>query len=184
MSNEENQNEVLQQTSTDVGAALNAILESIAFEELQLASMITAEANKVLATDANILHLLTINANVEQLLRTIVKKNIVLETKLQDNLDAATALNHSFGVNLAALLPGLVSVLNSIAAEETALGKLIGAEANKINKAITVPGVSTNNLVDINNSVNRTLRTIIKKEIVLETKMQDVLDFIVGHLNT
>ncbi|HZG59924.1 MAG TPA: hypothetical protein VEY68_05565 [Anoxybacillus sp.] len=194
MANMENNNEVgVQQvtpspfpTPSNVGAALNDLLLSIANEENALANLIDAEANKILrartALTPNAADLANLNdvvESAERLLRTIVKKNIVLETKTEEVLDSAAALagRPDLGVVIGSLLTGLVAVLGSIANEEFRLGDLIDELAGVINRASQV-AVNTDQLIAANDVVNSTLRSIIKKEIVLETKMQDVLEFI------
>jgi hypothetical protein len=167
-------------TPGSVGEALRDLLLSIANEENAVADLIDAEANKIdRATTAltpsagDLGNLNNVVASAERLLRTIVKKNIVLETKTQDILDAAT----SQGISVGTLFDGLVAVLGSIANEEFRLGDLIDELAGVINRASQV-ATTTGQLIAANDVVERTLRTIIKKEIVLETKLQDVLDFI------
>ncbi|EST11935.1 hypothetical protein [Sporolactobacillus laevolacticus] len=158
---------------------LIAIVNSIANEENDLAKLIGAEATKVnvfVNGNPGFNDVIALNKNVEQTLRTIVKKNLVLETKLQDALEALPS-----GTPDPALLAALGGVLTSIANEENALGDLINAEANKVIFVATKFPTNLNALTGVNNSVEKTLRTIIKKEIVLETKLQDVLDFIKNH---
>jgi hypothetical protein len=173
-------------TPSNVGAALNDLLLSIANEENAVSDLIDAEANKILRARtaltpgaADLVNLNNVVESAERLLRTIVKKNIVLETKTQEVLDSATTLagRTGLGVVIGSLLPGLVAVLGSIANEEFRLGDLIDELAGVINRASQV-AVNTGQLIAANDVVERTLRTIIKKEIVLETKMQDVLEFI------
>lgn len=158
---------------------LIAIVNSIAKEENNLAKLISAEATKVnvfVNGNPGFNDVIALNTDVEQTLRTIVKKNMILETKLQDALGALPS-----GTPAPDLLTALGGVLTSIANEESALGDLINAEANKVIFVATKFPANLTALTGVNNSVEKTLRTIIKKEIVLETKLQDVLDFLKAH---
>lgn len=68
-------------------------------------------------------------------------------------------------------------LLASIAAEELGLAHIINAEGQKIEKAISSCGDIVK-LLKIDESVNDTLKTIIKKEIILQFKLENVLDLI------
>lgn len=75
-------------------------------------------------------------------------------------------------------------LLASIAYEEFALANLINAEAEKIQYILgTLEGQTPPNspatldeILEVNRSVNQTLRDIIKKEIVLQLKLENVLE--------
>ncbi|MEI4828209.1 hypothetical protein WAX78_01855 [Bacillus sp. FJAT-53711] len=78
-------------------------------------------------------------------------------------------------------------LLTSIALEELALAHIINAEAEKIQlvlgtlshgTTLSPSGVSLSNLLAIDSSVQRTLRDVIKKEMLLEFKFENVLDLI------
>ncbi|HDR6272080.1 TPA: collagen-like protein, partial [Bacillus cereus] len=71
-------------------------------------------------------------------------------------------------------------LLASIALEELGLAHIINAEAEKIQLALgTLPGLSPvatfSNILEINDSVNRTLQTALKKERALQDKLEMVL---------
>lgn len=73
-------------------------------------------------------------------------------------------------------------LLASIAFEELGLSHIINAEAEKIQYVLgTIPGrtpptrATTADLLNIDNSVDQTLKTVIKKEMLLESKLEDVL---------
>ncbi|KMT22262.1 hypothetical protein [Clostridium cylindrosporum] len=75
----------------------------------------------------------------------------------------------------------LKSLLASIAYEQKALGKLILAESEKIKYAVELgkKGHATPEEVkSINDSVNRLLRTIAKKEMLIEFQLEDIMDYI------
>ena len=80
-------------------------------------------------------------------------------------------------------------LLSSIALEELALAHLLNAEAEKLQFVLGTlisPGttftpatVSLSNLLSLDTSVQRTLRDVIKKEMLLEFKFENVLDLLV-----
>lgn len=78
-------------------------------------------------------------------------------------------------------------LLSSIALEELALAHIMNAEAEKLQFALgtldtgvtlSPAEVSLGDLLDVNASVQRTLRDVIKKEMLLEFKFDNVLDLI------
>lgn len=81
-------------------------------------------------------------------------------------------------------------LLAAIAAEELSLADLINSEANKINSVLGIlPGQAVKNpsideLERIDKAVERVLRTIIKKEIILDFQLEDILDFLSSSSST
>ncbi|MBL4934671.1 hypothetical protein JK636_02745 [Clostridium sp. YIM B02515] len=72
-------------------------------------------------------------------------------------------------------------LLASIAHEQYALGNIIDAEADKINHAVSLSerGLATLDEVrEINDSAFKVLKAIIKKEMLLEFELDDLIDFI------
>jgi hypothetical protein len=68
-------------------------------------------------------------------------------------------------------------LLASIALEEISLSHIMNAEAEKIQEVMKCTGSNKfNDLVSIDKSVERVLRAIIKKEILLEFKFENILD--------
>lgn len=77
---------------------INLLLASIAFEELGLAHITNAEAEKIqyilgtlngqtTVTPATVEDLLNINDSVRQILRSVIKNQMLLQFKLEDILD-------------------------------------------------------------------------------------------------
>lgn len=77
-------------------------------------------------------------------------------------------------------------LLASIAFEELALAHIMNADAEKLQFAVgtldtettLATPVTVSNLLDVNKSVQRTLRDVIKKEMLLEFKFENILDLI------
>lgn len=70
-------------------------------------------------------------------------------------------------------------LLASIALEELSLAHIMNAEAEKIQEVIKCSGSNkTHDLLCINKSVEKTLRDVIKKEILLEFKFDNILELI------
>lgn len=73
-------------------------------------------------------------------------------------------------------------LLASIAMEELGLAHIINSEGEKI-QCITDDGkcCKLDELVEIDKSVQKTLKTVIKKEMLLEFKFENILDLIEKH---
>ncbi|MCM3663101.1 hypothetical protein M3204_01710 [Mesobacillus subterraneus] len=79
-------------------------------------------------------------------------------------------------------------LLSSIALEELALAHIMNAEAEKLQMVLgtlddtgvtfSPPEISVGDLLEVNASVRNTLRNVIKKEMLLEFKFENVLDLI------
>lgn len=70
----------------------------------------------------------------------------------------------------------IADLLESIALEETGLSHIINAEGEKIQKAIQVSN-NVKELVCVNKSVKDTINALTKFQIVLDSKLEKVLDF-------
>ncbi len=68
-------------------------------------------------------------------------------------------------------------VIASIAMEEIALAHILNAEAEKLQKAIGI-AKSIDELLRVNEDVNNVINSIIKKEMLLQTKLESVFKFI------
>ncbi|UOQ86651.1 hypothetical protein [Gracilibacillus salinarum] len=75
-------------------------------------------------------------------------------------------------------------LLASIALEELGLAHIINAEGEKLQYVLgTLPGVSSpqatiSDVLNMNNSVNQTIKTLTKKEWILENKLENILDLL------
>lgn len=75
-------------------------------------------------------------------------------------------------------------LLASIALEELGLAHIVNAEGEKIQYAlgtipgITGPGPSIPEIMGVNKSVRDTLDTVMKKELLLDSKLKSVIDLI------
>jgi hypothetical protein len=90
------------------------------------------------------------------------------------NVTPSISINREDVINL---------LLASIAFEELGLAHIINAEGEKIQAVLgTLPGgqippaTTIEQLLEVNNLVNRTMKTIIKTQMLLQFKLEDTLD--------
>ena len=66
-------------------------------------------------------------------------------------------------------------LLSAIALEEISLSHLLNAEGEKLQLFLKTDPECLNDFIKINDSVNKTLRTIVKSQILLHFKLEDVI---------
>lgn len=69
-------------------------------------------------------------------------------------------------------------LLNSIALEELSIAHIMNAEAEKIQEVIKFKCNSLEDLLEIDKSVEKMLKTLVNKEILLQNKFDNVLELI------
>lgn len=69
-------------------------------------------------------------------------------------------------------------LLSSIAMEEISLSHILNAEGEKIQRFLRQKSISTTELLKVNDSVTRSLKTVVKSQILLVIKLEEVVDLI------
>ena len=72
----------------------------------------------------------------------------------------------------------ITDIIESIAMEEKGIAAILKAEAKKIQKVVDCACPESTEIVEINNSVCHCLKNIIKLQILLEFKLEEVSDII------
>lgn len=67
-------------------------------------------------------------------------------------------------------------LLSSIALEEIGLSHIMNAEGEKIQRMLKFDNITMVELLQVNRSVERMLRTILKNQMMLQFKLEDVID--------
>lgn len=70
-------------------------------------------------------------------------------------------------------------LLSSIALEEIALSHILNAEGKKLQSFLKTSSDNIEDYLRINQSVNSMLRTILKSQLLLEMKLEDII-FLIG----
>lgn len=68
----------------------------------------------------------------------------------------------------------ITDLLQSIALQQAGLAHIINAEGEKIQTALGTAGVTIADMIDINKSVSDTLTKVIKMEMLLQFKLEEV----------
>lgn len=66
----------------------------------------------------------------------------------------------------------VADIMESIAAEESAIAHILNAESEKLQQVINNPNATVNELMAINKSVKTAVDTIIRLELALKEKLQ------------
>lgn len=75
-------------------------------------------------------------------------------------------------------------LLGSIALEEIGLAHIINAEGEKIQEVLKGNHVDFHHMIEINDSAEKMLQSVIKKEILLQFKFDQVVELIKEELST
>lgn len=67
-------------------------------------------------------------------------------------------------------------LLSSIALEEISLSHLLNAEGEKLQHFLKNGSNCIDDFLTINESINRTLRTVVKSQLLLQLKLEDVIE--------
>ena len=72
----------------------------------------------------------------------------------------------------------VTDVIESIAMEEKGIASILKVEAKKVQKAVDCPEPSVSDILCINDSVCRCLKNIIKLQMLLEFKLEEVQELV------
>ncbi|MBY0147831.1 hypothetical protein [Neobacillus niacini] len=156
------------------------VIGSIFNEENALAELIQAEADKIntaIPIATTVEELVELDQSVRALMKIIVQKNFILQRKLRNVIQFIEFLiseNVVLPITIQNVINNLILLINAISNEETSLGALIESEAQKIDRAGNF-GPTTEQRLEINNSVGSIVDTIVQKNMILEAKLEDVL---------
>ena len=65
----------------------------------------------------------------------------------------------------------VTDIVESVALEQTALSHILNAEGEKIQKAVATAGVTTEDLIAVNKSVESMVNTVARLEMILQAKL-------------
>ncbi|KIL47070.1 hypothetical protein [Jeotgalibacillus campisalis] len=83
------------------------------------------------------------------------------------NITPQISLNRCDTINL---------LLSSIALEEIGLSHILNAEGEKLQHFLKLCPKHPNDYLEMNKSINKMLRTVVKSQLLLELKLEDVLE--------
>lgn len=83
------------------------------------------------------------------------------------NIAPKITVNRTEAINL---------LLASIAMEEIGLSHILNAEGEKIQAALDIENICIHDMLKINKSVERTLRNVLKNQMLLQFKLEDVIE--------
>lgn len=66
----------------------------------------------------------------------------------------------------------ITDIIESVALEQTALSHILNAEGEKLQKAISFQKIDQCELLEINNSIQKTIIEVTKLEIILQSKLE------------
>lgn len=162
------------------GVIRNNLIRSISVEESGLAQLISGESAKfarALSIRLTADELLTLNASITGVIDTVVQKNMILEAKLEETIALIGLLD--FSPNILTLIADALTVIQgTIALEENALARIIQLEADKLNQIIALAPGQIDVLIAANESVTSLLESITLKNMILEQKAEEVINFI------
>lgn len=69
-------------------------------------------------------------------------------------------------------------LLSSIAMEEISLSHILNAEGEKIQRFLRQKSIAITDLLKVNDSVTQSLKTVVKSQILLVIKLEEVVDLI------
>ncbi len=162
----------------------NNLIQSISREENGLAQLILGESSKfsrALALGLTVEELLVLNDSVTGVIDTVVQKNMILEAKLEEIVALIGLVDFSEDT-LRVIANAFTLIQGSVAQEENALARIIQLEADKLNQIIGLAPGQVDILIDANTRVTTLLESITLKNMILEQKAEEVVNFI--QLNT
>lgn len=83
------------------------------------------------------------------------------------DIDPLISLNRCDAINL---------LLSSIAMEEIGLSHILNAEGEKLQRFLRQKSIHTDDLLLMNDSVQKSLQTIVKSQLLLVMKLEDVME--------
>jgi len=69
-------------------------------------------------------------------------------------------------------------LLSSIALEEISLSHIMNAEGEKLQRMLQMEHLTLDDMLRVNKSVERMLRSVIKNQMLLQFKLEDVIDLV------